>query len=127
MKENGFIDLFDIQIERDYVWVEDLAEIFYQSYSKDINNGIYNLGGGNPISHREIAEMVVKNYLEVRKNNGNIADFIKPIQMPEDLKQKFQFYTFAEDLLPFVASITANNKAKMKNYIKELIDLDNEN
>jgi len=126
MKEKGFIDLFDTKIERDYVWAEDLAEIFYQTYSKEMKNGIYNLGGGNPISHKEIAEMVVDNFIESGKKNGERSDFIKLVPMPEELKQKFQFYTFADDLLPFISNITTNNKAKLNRYVKELIQLENE-
>jgi len=122
IKEKGFIDLFDERIERDYVQVEDLAEIMYQTWHNDTENGIYNIGGADPISHAEIAEMVVDCFLSSGLLQGKRADFIRLIAMPEELKQRFQFYTCAENLLPFIAEQTKDNRKKMKEYIQILIN-----
>jgi ADP-L-glycero-D-manno-heptose 6-epimerase len=124
IKEKGFIDLFEEEIARDYVWVEDLTEVLYQTWQNiNITNGIYNLGGGNIISHKEIAVLVVETFIKSGKLKGFYDQYIKSIPMPDDLKKRFQFYTCAEELLPYIANITANNKSKMENYIKSLIDL----
>lgn len=122
IQEKGYIDLFEDKIERDYVWVEDLAEIFHQTLlNTTVKNGIYNIGGGTPIAHNEIAEMVVNNFINEGILRGDSKDYIKMIPMPEELKEKFQFYTCARDLLPLVADITTNNKEKMNNYVRNLM------
>lgn len=120
--EQKNIDLFDEQIERDYVWVEDLAEIFYETYlNNTLSNGIYNVGSSIPISHNAIAEMVVEGFIKEGLLYGKPSDYIKKIPIPDELKNKFQYYTCAEDLLPFISEKTINNKEKMKAYIKDLI------
>jgi ADP-L-glycero-D-manno-heptose 6-epimerase len=125
IKELGYIDLFKEKITRDYIWAPDLAEIMINVNKDDtIKNGIYNLGSGDPISHREIAEMVVKNYTNIYKSKSDIDELIKEISMPDHLVGKFQFFTCAEDLLPVVSQITTNNREKMNNYIKQLLQND---
>jgi ADP-L-glycero-D-manno-heptose 6-epimerase len=122
IQEKGFIDLFDEEISRDYVWVEDLVDVLYKTWwNRDVKNGIYNLGGANTISHKEIAELVVDAFISSKKVTGNKEQYIKLTSMPENLKHKFQFYTCAEDLLPYISEITANNKLKLKHYIESLV------
>jgi len=46
-------------IERDYVWVEDVADVIIDILNRRNNeNGISLLGTGNPISHSTYAELV---------------------------------------------------------------------
>lgn len=123
INEKGFIDLFNHEIRRDYVYVKDLVNVLYKTYECNcIPTGIYNLGGGHSISHKEIAEMVVESYLEKGKLTGKKEDYIKIVEMPPTLKERFQFLTLAEDLHPFIKEITDGNVEKMKFYINELID-----
>ncbi|WP_455666022.1 NAD-dependent epimerase/dehydratase family protein [Phocaeicola sp.] len=125
IKEKGFIDLFDQEIKRDYVYVKDLAEVLYKTFKqRDMPSGIYNLGGGHCISHKEIAEMVVDSYFEKGKLKGKKENYIKTIEMPEALKERFQFFTLAENLLPFISAIACENVKKMKAYIDLLVDMD---
>jgi ADP-L-glycero-D-manno-heptose 6-epimerase len=124
IREKGFIDLFDEKISRDYVWVEDLVEVLFRIWlNTDIKNGIYNLGGANTISHKEIAELVVTAFIDSGQLTGSKEQYIKFISMPKDLKHKFQFYTCAEDLLPCISEITIDNKLKLKHYIDSLIQI----
>ena len=123
IKEKNFIDLFNREIIRDHIWVEDVAEVMYQAMVRpDVTTGIYNLGGQHPISHRQVAEIVVKTMMEEGViPAGDVDKYIKPIEMPEELKAKFQFYTHAENQLEFISEIAKGNDVKMANYVKRLI------
>jgi ADP-L-glycero-D-manno-heptose 6-epimerase len=121
IREKGYIDLFDAEIKRDYVYVDDVCEVLYYAWNNEIDNGIYNLGSGNPISHEKLANFVVETLIErkiIEKGNS----YIKKIPMPENLKTKFQFYTIAEELPNWVRYFTINNEIKIKSYINKLIE-----
>ena len=119
LKDEGKIPLFKGDIVRD-----DVTEVLYQAMISDkIKSGIYNLGGNHPISHLEIAGLVV----ETLMNNQIIPvisspnDYIERIDMPEELKAKFQFYTHSENQEAWISEITKGNYEKMRAYIKNLI------
>ena len=123
LKEQGYIDLFNEPIERDHVYVKDVCKVLYQAMMADqLQSGIYNLGGNHPISHRRVAEIVAETMME----EGTIAKkepavYIRLIEMPQELKAKFQFRTFAEEQETSISTITKNNEEKMKEYVIELI------
>ena len=123
IKEKNFIDLFNKEIIRDHIWVEDVAEVMYQAMIRpEVTTGIYNLGGQHPISHRYVAEIVVKTMMEEGViPTSNVDNYIKPIEMPEELKAKFQFYTHAENQMDFITEIAKGNDVKMAEYIRKLI------
>ena len=52
---------------------------------------------------------------------GDINDYIKPIEMPEELKAKFQYYTSAQDQMDFITEIAKGNNEKMAEYVRRLI------
>ena len=91
--------------------------------NKSVKSGIYNLGGNNPISHLQIAELVV----ETLMNYGVVPivsdpnEYIEMIDMPEELKAKFQFYTHSENQEAWISDITKGNYIKMRAYIENLI------
>lgn len=124
MKDEGKIPLFKGEIVRDHVYAEDVTEVLYQAMMNDkVKSGIYNLGGNNPISHLQIAGLVVETMI----NNGvvpvipNTNDYIKWIDMPEELKTKFQFHTHSENQEEWISVITNGNYEKMRAYIENLI------
>ena len=123
IKEKNFIDLFNREIIRDHIWVEDVAEVMHQAMIReDLTTGIYNLGGNHPISHRRVAEIVVETMMEegiIPKMQ--VESYIKLIDIPEELKEKFQFYTHAAGQLNFISEIAKGNDVKMKEYVKALI------
>ena len=123
MRENGFIDLFKDHIQRDHVYVDDVAEVMYRAMITDnFQNGIYNLGGNHPISHRRVAEIVIETIMEEGLIEEKApAEYIKLIDIPAELRDKFQFYTFAEGQMESVSVITKGNEEKMKEYVKMLI------
>jgi ADP-L-glycero-D-manno-heptose 6-epimerase len=49
------------------------------------------------------------------------AEYIKMIDIPAELRDKFQFYTFAEGQMESISVITKGNEEKMKDYVKMLI------
>lgn len=123
IKDEGKIPLYKGNIVRDHVYAGDVAEVLCQSMLDNVlQSGVYNLGGNNPISHRNIAELVVNTLIEHGViERKSMDEYIEMTDMPEDLKVKFQFYTHAENQLPFISKITKGNRDKMKRYIEELI------
>ena len=96
MNFNDFVivdDLVNEQQEynfnkRDFIYVKDAVKvvIFFLNNSKF--SGVYNVGTSNPETFKALAEAVLSN------NTGN-PDEIKYINMPNDLKGKYQYYTKA--------------------------------
>jgi ADP-L-glycero-D-manno-heptose 6-epimerase len=124
----GYIDIFDKKINRDYVWVEDVCSVLYNTWKLDIKNGIYNLGSGNPISHEKIANLVLDTMIENNMIHTNKEQYIKKIKMPDNLVDKFQYFTKSENMLDWISHITKDNEIKIKNYIEKLCeDYKNEN
>ena len=123
IRENGFIDIFDRQIQRDYVWVEDVADVIIEILRDDtVANGIYDLGGNNPISTQMIADIVATAFVE-KGIKTKSDELIKTIPMPAELVDCFQFYTKSSNLLPLISSRTVDNEMKIRNYIAQLLAL----
>lgn len=124
MKDEGKIPLFKGDIVRDHVYAEDVTEVLYQAMINDkIQSGIYNLGGNHPISHLEIAGLVVQTLMEnhVVSIISDPNEYIERVDMPEELRAKFQFYTHAENQEYWISNITKGNYEKMRAYIERLI------
>lgn len=95
IKTEGVVKLFksynpkykDGEQLRDFVYVKDICQVIMWLLDNENVNGIYNVGTGSPGSFRELAE------------NTFIALGLKPnieyIDMPEMLKEKYQYYTCA--------------------------------
>jgi ADP-L-glycero-D-manno-heptose 6-epimerase len=118
LEDQGYIELFDGDIRRDYVYVDDVARVLVQAWQSGQPSGVYNLGGGVAISHREIAEKAVGAARDARL--GLASDPIRVVPMPDRLRGKFQFYTRAEGVPPWVAEITAHPMDKMVGYWTDL-------
>jgi ADP-L-glycero-D-manno-heptose 6-epimerase len=118
VRDEGRIDLFEGDIRRDYVHADDVASVLIQAWQSGQAPGVYNLGSGTPVSHREIAEGV----LAVARKAGLRLDPapIQMVPMPEGLQGRFQFYTRAEGVLPWVAERTGRPLEKMARYWAEL-------
>ena len=118
--DDGKIDLFDTEIKRDYVYVNDLVKVLVESWKNKIPSGIYNLGNGHPVSHEHVADLVVDTMIEVGVISGDRKQYLNKIKMPKNLIDKFQYLTRADDLRNWIATITRDNKEKMKQYITTL-------
>jgi ADP-L-glycero-D-manno-heptose 6-epimerase len=116
-KENGEIKLFknSDKYKRDFVSVEDVCKAHFMMLSKSKSNcisGVFNVGTGNILSFKEIAEAV--------KNKFNCK--IKEIPMPKELIGQYQKATKAENkkLIDAIGEIEWNSVIK---YIEEYDDV----
>jgi ADP-L-glycero-D-manno-heptose 6-epimerase len=102
IKQNGFVRLFkshkdgfkDGEQLRDFVYVIDLLKVMYwmmqAMLKKDWlaqNNGLYNLGTGKARSFHDLAASTFKGL--------GLNPDIRFIDMPEDIRDKYQYFTEA--------------------------------
>ena len=114
LEAEGRIELFDGDIRRDYVHVDDVARVLLLAWQTGQASGVYNLGSGAAVSHREIADGAAS---AAREAGLPLAsEPIRVVPMPERLRGKFQFYTRAEELAPWVSAVTGDPMAKMVEY-----------
>ena len=73
---------------RDFVYVKDICDAMFWVLQHPDVNGLFNLGTGKAQSFKELAEAIF-NALRLEPN-------IEYIDMPEYLKEKYQYYTKAE-------------------------------
>ncbi|MBK6611713.1 MAG: ADP-glyceromanno-heptose 6-epimerase [Sphingobacteriales bacterium] len=94
---NGFIKLFKSHKEgfanggqlRDFVYVKDIIKVcHWLLHVKRPNSGLYNLGTGQARSFEDLAKAVFAAL--------NLPPKIEYIDMPEDIRDKYQYYTQAE-------------------------------
>jgi len=96
VKEKGKIGLFKSYKEgyedggqlRDFVYVKDITSVIEYFIDHPEYNGIYNLGTGNAESFRTLGESIFKAL--------NLKPNIEYIEMPETLRDKYQYYTQAD-------------------------------
>ena len=96
LKKEGEIRLFKSDRQdyqdgmqlRDFVYVKDAAAAVLHFLSHKDHSGIYNVGTGKASSFKALAESLVKSV-------GGDLSAIKYIDMPNDLKGKYQYFTEA--------------------------------
>jgi ADP-L-glycero-D-manno-heptose 6-epimerase len=95
IKEKGFVKLFrshnpkftDGGQLRDFVYVKDLVEVLYYSYTNSLKSGIYNLGSGKARTFLDLATSTF--------NALNKPVNIEFIDTPIDIRDKYQYFTEA--------------------------------
>ncbi|PID27408.1 MAG: ADP-glyceromanno-heptose 6-epimerase [Candidatus Cloacimonadota bacterium] len=96
--ENGNISLFKSEdsekypngdSKRDFVYVKDVVSIVADIMSNHNINGLFNIGTGTPRSWNDLAKAVFKSMGK--------SENINYIDMPENLKGKYQYYTCASN------------------------------
>ncbi len=93
--ETGTMKLFrgtktgikDGEQQRDFVYVKDCAAIVAHFFQHKSANGIYNVGTGQARSFKDLSENVMKSMGK--------TPHITYIDMPEDLRGKYQYFTEA--------------------------------
>ena len=101
IQENGFVKLFKSHKEgykdgeqlRDFIYVKDVIKICYwfmEIYNDDnkIDNGIYNVGTGKARTFNDLIKSVF--------GALNVEPDIRYIDMPDDLKHTYQYFTEAK-------------------------------
>jgi len=100
IKQNGFVKLFKSHKEgfndgeqlRDFIYVKDVIKMCFwfsqHTTSYRPQNGIYNVGTGKARSFNDLAKATF--------NALNLQVEIKYIDMPEDIRDKYQYFTEAK-------------------------------
>ena len=113
IQETGKIKLFksykegiaDGDQRRDFVYVKDVCDVIMWFLDHTEVNGLFNVGTGRAQSFRELAEATF--------HALNMEPNIEYIDMPEALKDKYQYYTQAEI-----------GKLREAGYTKEFMDIE---
>ncbi len=95
IKKNGSVRLFkshrpdfkDGQQLRDFVYVKDVLSVCYWLMERMPTSGIYNLGTGKA---RSFEDLVKSTYAGL-----DMEPVIQYIDMPEDIRDKYQYFTEA--------------------------------
>lgn len=101
---------------RDFVYVKDICSVIIWLMDNEQINGLFNIGTGRAQCFRELAEAVF-HALDMEPN-------IRYIEMPENLRNKYQYYTKAE-----MSKLRANGynkpfadlEAGVKDYVLEYL------
>ncbi len=96
IKETGKFNLFksykkefaDGQQQRDFVYVKDVVDIIWWLLNNKEVNGIYNIGTGKARSWIDLVTAVFQAM--------NLKPEIEFIEMPDELKDRYQYFTQAE-------------------------------
>lgn len=96
IKENGKMKLFrshhtdykDGEQSRDFIFVEDIADVMLYFMETQKNNGIYNVGTGQARSFLDLTTSVF--------HSMNLTPDISFIDTPVDLRGRYQYFTEAE-------------------------------
>lgn len=100
-KKDGNIKLFKSHKEgikdgeqlRDFVYIKDVVDILYFFMFSEVKSGIYNIGTGVARSFHDLAMEAVKNITE--DFTLKTEDVIEFVPMPEDIRDKYQYFTEA--------------------------------
>ncbi len=96
IKETGKIKLFkshregisDGEQKRDFIYVKDICDVLFFLMHHRKDSGIYNLGTGEARSFNDLAKSTFKAL--------NINENIEYIDTPEDIRDKYQYFTQAD-------------------------------
>jgi len=112
-QSSGEITLFEKseKYKRDFVCVDDVCEMHYRMLDNPAT-GIFNIGTSDPISFRDVADIV----------KANSHCMIKEIPMPKELKGQYQKFTKADNskILDIVGEYEWKS---VKEYVEENIDV----
>ena len=85
--KEGYKDGYQL---RDFVYIKDVTAVMYFLMKEEgAQNGVYNLGTGSARAFYELAKLTVESM------DGDIKG-IKFVDMPEDLRGKYQYFTEAK-------------------------------
>ncbi len=104
---------------RDFVYVKDICDVIAFFMENPSVNGLFNLGTGHAESFRVLGESV----FEALGRTPNI----EYIEMPEDLRGKYQYYTQAEMSKLYEAGYTKpfyDLKSGAADYVQNYLDRD---
>lgn len=116
--KEGYKDGFQL---RDFIYVKDICDVVMWLLSNPEVNGIFNAGTGEARSFQELAEAVFE-ALELKPN-------IEYIEMPPEIKDRYQYYTRAEmhslqaaGFSHIFYSVRGGNKEGVRDYVQNYLD-----
>ena len=99
--KNGRVNLFQTANDdypcgalRDFVYVKDVVRIIRHFIENDVVSGLYNVGTSNAHSFDDLVLFTVRAIL--RDENVTKDQCINYVTMPEDLRERYQYYTCAD-------------------------------
>lgn len=95
MKQTGLVKLFQShkpgiahgEQKRDFIFVGDIVNVIHFALSKPLARGVYNLGSGKARSFHDLAKATFQ--------AAGIRENIEFIPMPEELRERYQYFTEA--------------------------------
>ena len=114
IKKTGKVKLFkshkpefrDGEQLRDFIYVEDVANVCYWLIENRVESGLYNLGTGKARPFKDLVTAIFTSL--------NREPQIEFIDMPEDIRDKYQYFTEAD-----------MNKLKEAGYNEKFFSLEN--
>ncbi len=109
---NGHIEIFENseKYKRDFVSVDDVCEMHFRMLKSNAS-GVFNIGTGDPISFRDVADIV----------KSTSHSIIKEIPMPKKLKGQYQKFTKADNS-KILEIIGEYDWKSVKQYVEENIN-----
>lgn len=74
--------------KRDFIYVQDVVKVLHFARNKPIRRGIYNLGTGRARSYKDLVRVVFEAL--------DIPEKIEYFDMPEEIRDKYQYFTEAD-------------------------------
>ena len=103
------------EMSRDFIAVEDICSTLFWALTNNAPSDIYNLGSGVAITWKELLEIVC----ELKGYNFNKVVQYK--DMPEEIKQHYQYYTKA-DISKLRAAGYNKDFINIKDAVKKLVE-----
>lgn len=103
-------DFKDGEQKRDFIYVKDAVEVMYYFYNNPQKSGIYNLGTGIARSWNDLANAMFSAL--------GIKPVIEYIEMPEEIKGQYQYFTQAK-MEKLKASGCAHNFVSLEEAVKD--------
>ncbi|MEP6647228.1 MAG: ADP-glyceromanno-heptose 6-epimerase [Saprospiraceae bacterium] len=125
IKEAGVLKLFKSHRSdfkdggqlRDFIYVKDIHDMLWNIYTDKPASGIYNAGTGTARSFEDLGNASFESL--------NLSPNIEYIDMPTDLREKYQYYTQADMEKWNKADLTLPNislEEGVKNYIQQYLN-----
>jgi len=88
----GYLDYDAGEQMRDFIYVDDIVDVNLWFWKNNVNNGIYNVGTGTPVSFNELGSAVIHQLRSLGLKEGKL----EYIEFPKQLEGFYQSYTKAD-------------------------------
>ena len=98
--------------QRDFVFVDDAADAFMRAGASDLCNGeVFNVGGEEPVSHRDLAAMLIE---------AAGAGSMRLVEWPED-KRRIDIGSFYTDSTKFKQTVGWRARTRLREGLRQTI------